>query len=179
MFAAAAPVFLLMVPESAGILIPSEATLVGAGVAVHAGVLALWVAVLAAAAGNLCGSLVAYWAGRAGVLRAPMIKHSRVVSRCEAIFERHGNRAVFLGRLLPLARTFISFPAGHAHVPLGRFVALTTAGCALWAVPFVALGALLGKGAEQVSGQFALPLAVVGIVAMWWALRSRNGSRDA
>jgi membrane protein DedA with SNARE-associated domain len=170
-FAAAAPVFLLMVPESAGILIPSEATLVGAGVAVHQGLLPLWIAVLAAALGNVCGGLAAYWAGRAGVLRAPVIEHSRVVSRCEAMFDRHGSRAVFIGRLLPLARTFISFPAGHMHVPLGRFVWLTAIGSALWAVPFVALGALLGAGAQHISSQLALPLAAAGVLVMWWALR--------
>jgi membrane protein DedA with SNARE-associated domain len=173
-FAAAAPVFLLMVPESAGILIPSEATLVGAGVAVHQGLLPLWVAVLAATAGNLCGGLAAYWAGHAGLLRAPVVRHSRVVARCETLFERHGDRAVFVGRLLPLARTFISFPAGHTHVPLGRFASLTAVGSAIWAVPFVGLGALLGAGAERISSQLALPLAAAGIVVMWWTLRGAN-----
>jgi membrane protein DedA with SNARE-associated domain len=175
--AAAAPVFLLMIPESAGILIPSEATLIGAGVAVHHGLLPLWIAVAAAAAGNLCGSLLAYWAGRAGLLRARIVKQSRVVARCEALFDRHGSGAVFVGRLLPLARTFISFPAGHVRVPLGRFVLLTTVGSALWAAPFVAIGALIGAGAERVGGQLALPLAEAGVVALWWLLRpSRSGA---
>jgi membrane protein DedA with SNARE-associated domain len=170
-FAAATPVFLLMVPESAGILIPSEATLIGAGVAVHGGLLPLWLAVAAAAAGNVCGSLFAYWAGSAGFMRAPILRHTRVVARSEAMFERYGDRAVFFGRLLPLARTFISFPAGHVHVPLGRFVGLTAVGSALWALPFVALGALLGAGAERISGHLALPLAAAGIVALWWLFR--------
>ena len=165
-----------MVPESAGILIPSEATLIGAGVAVHHGILPLWLAVVAAAAGNVLGSLVAYSAGRAGALRAPIVRHSRVVTHCEAMFARHGDRAVLVGRLLPLARTFISFPAGHAHVPMGRFVALTAVGSALWAVPFATLGALLGAGAERISGQLALPLAALGVIAVWWLLR-RSGDR--
>jgi membrane protein DedA with SNARE-associated domain len=170
--AAATPVFLLMVPESAGILIPSEATLVGAGVAVHHGLLPFWLAVVAAAAGNLCGSLFAYWAGSAGLLRARVVRHSRVVARSEAMFDRYGDGAVLIGRLLPLARTFISFPAGHVHVPLGRFAGLTAVGSALWAVPFVALGALLGAGAQQVGGRLALPMAALGLVVLWWLLRS-------
>jgi membrane protein DedA with SNARE-associated domain len=176
--AAALPIFLLMIPESAGILIPSEATLIGAGVAVNEGLLPLWLAVVAAALGNLCGSLAAYWAGRAGLLRARLVRQTRIVARCEALFERHGSRAVLLGRLLPLARTFVSFPAGHVQVPLGRFVAMTTVGSAIWAVPFVALGALIGAGAEQVSSHLALPLAAVGVVAMWWLLRSGERSKD-
>jgi membrane protein DedA with SNARE-associated domain len=173
--AAATPVFLLMVPESAGILIPSEATLIGAGVAVHQGLLPFWLAVLAAAMGNICGSLLAYWAGSAGVLRAPVVRHSRVVARSEAMFDRYGDRAVFVGRLLPLARTFVSFPAGHVHVPLGRFLGFTAVGSALWAAPFVALGAALGAGAQRVSGDLALPLAAVGVVALWWLFRRAAG----
>jgi membrane protein DedA with SNARE-associated domain len=169
--AAATPVFLLMVPESAGILIPSEATLIGAGVAVREGLLPFWLAVLAAAAGNVCGSLLAYWAGSAGLLRAQAVRHSGVVARSEAMFDRYGNRAVFVGRLLPLARTFISFPAGHVHVPIGRFLGFTAAGCALWALPFVALGALLGTGAQRVSGDLALPLAALGALALLWLFR--------
>jgi membrane protein DedA with SNARE-associated domain len=171
-FAAALPVFLLMIPESAGILIPSETTLIGAGVAVHHGILPLWIAVLAAAAGNVCGSLVAYWAGRSGLLRAGAVKQSRVVASCERLFHRHGTRAVFLGRLLPLARTFISFPAGHVGVPLRRFVLLTAIGCAIWALPFVALGALIGEGAQRVSSSLALPLAAAGVAAVWLLVRS-------
>jgi membrane protein DedA with SNARE-associated domain len=170
--AAATPIFLLMVPESAGILIPSEATLIGAGVAVHHGLLPLWLAVVAAAAGNVCGSLFGYWAGSAGLMSARVVRHSRVVARSEAMFDRYGNRAVFFGRLLPLARTFISFPAGHVHVPLGRFVVLTAVGSALWAVPFVALGALLGAGAQRIGSDLAVPLVVVGLLALWWLLRS-------
>jgi membrane protein DedA with SNARE-associated domain len=134
-----------------------------------------WLAIAAAAAGNVCGSLFAYWAGSAGLMRAPLVRHSRVVARSESMFERYGNRAVFFGRLLPLARTFISFPAGHVHVPLGRFTGLTAVGSALWAVPFVALGALLGSGAQRVGGDLALPLAAASLVALWWLFR-RAGS---
>ncbi len=171
MFAAATPVFLLMVPESAGILIPSEATLIGAGIAVHDGLLPFWLAIAAAAAGNVCGSLFACWAGSAGLLRTALVRHTRVVARSGSLFERYGDRAVLVGRLLPLARTFISFPAGHVHVPLGRFIGLTAVGSALWALPFVALGALVGVGAQRLSSDLALPLAAAGLVALWCLFR--------
>ena len=178
MLAAALPVFLLMVPESAGILIPSETTLIGAGVAVHHGIIPLWVAVVAAAAGNVCGSLLAYWAGHEGLLRTRFARNSRVVASCERLFARHGNGAVFFGRLLPLARTFISFPAGHVGVPLSRFVLLTAIGCAIWALPFVAVGALLGEGAQRISGSLALPLAAAGVMALWLFARAARERRD-
>jgi membrane protein DedA with SNARE-associated domain len=53
------------------------------------------------------------------------------LARCDGLFERHGARAVFIARLLPLARTFVSLPAGARRTPLLPFIALTTAGCAL------------------------------------------------
>ena len=52
---------------------------------------------------------------------------------------------MFVARLLPLARTFVSLPAGARHVPVIPFIALTTMGCALWAVAFVLLGELAGS----------------------------------
>lgn len=64
---------------------------------------AFWVAVLAATAGNLVGSLLAYGIGR-------------MISLNDQLLVRHGSRAVFLARPVPLARTFISLSAGHARV---------------------------------------------------------------
>src|SRR5690349_13257113 len=116
-------VFLLMVPESACIPIPSELTLLFAGYAVAQGWMSLPLAVLGATAGNLLGSLVAYGLGASGVpARIPVA--GRVVSRWEALLDRHGTKAVFIARLLPLARTFVSLPAGARHVELGPFLAL-------------------------------------------------------
>jgi membrane protein DedA with SNARE-associated domain len=145
-------VFVLMVPESAGLPIPSEVTLLLAGVAVGAGHMAWWAAIGAATAGNVVGSLALYRLGRRSALRRRDGRVERALARCDALFARHGEAAVFVGRLLPLARSFVSWPAGRAGVPLGRFVALTTAGCAIWAAAFVAAGALAGSGWEAIGG---------------------------
>src|SRR5947209_10606459 len=100
-------VFLLMVPESACIPIPSEVTLLFAGYAVGQGWMSLPLAVLSATAGNLVGSVLAYGLGASGLLeRLPAAR--RVLSRWEGLLERHGPRAIFVARLLPLARTFVS-----------------------------------------------------------------------
>src|SRR4051794_338373 len=108
-------VFLLMVPESACVPIPSEATLLSAGIGVQHGWFSLPLAVAAATAGNLAGSLVAYWLGRRGTLRRLPRAGAAVVARCERLFDRWGVLAVLVARLLPLARTFVSLPAGHAR----------------------------------------------------------------
>ncbi len=78
---------------------------------------------------------------------------------------------MFVARLLPLARTFVSLPAGARRVPLAPFVALTVAGCALWAVAFILAGALAGSAWQQLSAAIAWPLLVAGVAALllvWW-----------
>lgn len=96
-------------------------------------------AVLAATAGNVVGSLLAYGLGASRLLqRLPGAR--AVLRRWESLLDRHGTRAVFIARLLQLARTFVSLPAGARHVRLAPFIALTAIGCALWAAAFVTMG---------------------------------------
>ncbi len=158
-------VFLLMVPESACIPVPSEVTLLFAGVAVNQGWMSLPLAVLAATAGNLVGSLLAYALGASRLL-VGVPGAGVVLERWEALFERHGTRAVFIARLLPLARTFVSLPAGARRVPLATFVALTTVGCALWAAAFVLAGMLAGSAWSSIDSVVGKVLLVVGVVVL-------------
>jgi membrane protein DedA with SNARE-associated domain len=156
-------VFLLMVSESACIPIPSEVTLLFSGFAVHQGWMSLPLAVLAATAGNLTGSLLAYGVGASHVLqRLPVA--GEVLRRWDGLLERHGTRAVFIARLLPLARTFVSLPAGARHIRLAPFIALTTIGCALWALAFVLAGMLAANAwatVDTIAGRVLLAIGVV------------------
>ena len=162
--AQAAPlgVFLLMVPESACLPVPSEITLLAAGFAVHQGRMPFPAAVAAATAGNLVGSLIAYALGRL-TSRWPLGARARAgLHRCDVLLARHGARAVFTARLMPLARTFVSLPAGHARVPLARFTVLTTLGSAIWAAGFVLAGMLLGASWEHAGHALRIPLLLLG-----------------
>jgi membrane protein DedA with SNARE-associated domain len=143
-------VFALMVPESACIPVPSEITLLFSGFAVSQHLMSLWMAVAAATAGNVLGSLIAYGVGGTGLL-ARVPGAGQVLARYERRLGEHELRTVFVARLMPLARTFVSLPAGARRVPLAPFVALTTAGCALWAVSFVLVGELSGTAWSSVS----------------------------
>jgi membrane protein DedA with SNARE-associated domain len=157
-------VFLLMVPESACVPVPSEVTLLFAGFGVHEGWFGFPMAVFAATAGNLVGSLLAYWVGRRGGLAKLPWGGAAAVRRTEQLFDSGGQRVVFTARLLPLARTFVSLPAGHVGVPLGRFVALTIAGCAIWSASFVVVGMLAGAGWQargEMVGYASMALAVL------------------
>ncbi|HLH14520.1 MAG TPA: DedA family protein [Solirubrobacteraceae bacterium] len=165
-------VFLLMVPESACIPVPSEVTLLFSGVAVHQGWMSFPLAVLAATGGNLVGSLLAYALGASRLLER--VPGARVaLERWEGLFERHGMRAVLLGRLLPLARTFVSLPAGARRVPLAPFLALTAVGCAAWACAFVLVGLLAGTAWSSIGSLTGRVLLGVGLMVLAASLSRR------
>jgi membrane protein DedA with SNARE-associated domain len=168
-------ILLLMIPESACIPVPSEATLMAAGFGVHRGLFTFPVAVAAATVGNLIGSLVAYEAGRRGAID----RLGRAVQeRCDRIFARHGEGAVFVARLLPLARSFISLPAGGAGVPLAHFLVMTVAGCAIWSAAFVLAGELAGTAWQSISGTVSrASLAVGGVVLLAIVIRPAKEGR--
>lgn len=161
-------VFLLMVPESACIPLPSEITLLFSGFAVGHGWMSLPVAVLAATAGNVLGSLIAYAVGASQLSRrSPRI--ARLLARWDGLFAAHPQRVVLLARLLPLARTFVSLPAGARRVPLPTFTLLTTIGCAIWAVGLILVGLMAGAAWTSVDAALSKALliaAALGLTAM-------------
>jgi membrane protein DedA with SNARE-associated domain len=166
-----------MIPESACIPVPSEVTLMAAGFAVRQGLVSFPSAVAAATAGNLIGSLIAYAVGRGGGLsRLPRLGPS-IARRCDEIFERFGDGAVFVGRLLPLARSFISLPAGHAGVPIARFVMMTLAGCVIWSAALVLAGYLSGSAWHEISGTVGRAFLGVGALSALWILLRPRASR--
>jgi membrane protein DedA with SNARE-associated domain len=139
-------IFLLMVPESACIPIPSEATMLFAGFNVSDGKYSLLAAVLVGTVANLVGSWIAYavgYYGREGILE----KHGRKLhimpshlAWADRWFTKYGSAAVFFSRMLPVIRTFISLPAGAARMPLGRFSVLTFLGALPWNFALVLAG---------------------------------------
>jgi membrane protein DedA with SNARE-associated domain len=166
-------VFLLMVPESACIPVPSELTLLFSGFAVHQGWMSFPLALLAATAGNVVGSLIAYGLGASHVLDRVALTR-RVLHRWEGLLEHHGTRAVFIARLLPLARTFVSLPAGARRTRLAPFILLTTAGCALWAAGFIVAGVLAASAWTAVSSIAGRVLLAVGLVTLLVSLKRRR-----
>src|SRR5256714_2202678 len=144
-----AGIALLMVPESACIPIPSEATMLFAGFNVSKGHYSLLAATAVGVGANVVGSWIAYALGYYGRIEllerhgSKLHVKKRDLERADRWFERHGSAAVFFARMVPLVRTFISLPAGAARMPFGRFTLLTFAGC----VPWVLMLAFVGKQA--------------------------------
>jgi membrane protein DedA with SNARE-associated domain len=182
-----AAVFGLMLLESACIPVPSEVIMLYAGYLVSAGKLGLIGAVAAGVAGNLAGSLLAWWAGSAGG-RDLILRHGRLIHVTETRlgmadrwFARYGERTVLIARCLPLIRTFISLPAGIAKMPFGRFAIYTTIGCVPWVLALTLLGDAVGKNWETLHTHlafldYAVAAAIVAAIA-WLAVRARRATQ--
>jgi membrane protein DedA with SNARE-associated domain len=193
-------VFVLMTLESACVPIPSEATMLFGGALASAAFagdaqLSLLGVTAAGVVGNVVGSWLAYWAGARG--GRPLVdRYGRYllirpheVDRAHEWFERRGELAVFVSRLLPVIRTFISLPAGIARMPFWRFTLYTTLGC----VPFVFALALLGLVAgehwdrvlhvlEPASWAIAAAVGVALVVVVrrrWKTVRAEYAALDA
>jgi membrane protein DedA with SNARE-associated domain len=134
---------------AAGAIAGEHATLFGTHLA--SGFESYLVLALGGALGYLVGSLVGWAIGARGG-RALIERHGRrlhlgpeTFARAERWFARRGRLAVFLGRLTPIVRSFISIPAGVFRIPLGSYTALTLAGSLVWCFAFAGVGLALGN----------------------------------
>lgn len=174
-------VFVLMMLESALIPIPSEVTMVFGGFLASRGELDFfWVGMIGALA-NVVGSWLAYWLGIWG--GRPLIERwgryvflrPHDIDRAHDWFERHGEAAVFVSRLLPVVRTFISLPAGVARMPFGKFTLYTFLGCIPWSFALAWGGFVLGENWETVL-RYGEPITwgvavVVAAVVVWFVAK--------
>ena len=143
--------FVTMVLENANIPIPSEIILGFAGYLVFQGVFDLNTAIIVGVIAGIAGSILSYWLGEYGG-RPVLMKYGKYIffsedkfGAAEKLFNRYGGAAVFIGRLLPGVRTFISFPAGVARDPMTPFIIWTTLGTIPWTILLVWLGMKLGE----------------------------------
>jgi membrane protein DedA with SNARE-associated domain len=167
-----AAIFLLMLAESACIPIPSEVTMLVAGVLAAEGKLSLAAVIIVGTLGNVAGSYIAWGVGRTGG-RAVLGKFGRLIlirdedlDRAERWFARRGELAVFVGRLVPVVRTFISLPAGVAEMPAGRFGLYTVLGCLPWTAALASLGYAVGSSWHSIYRGFKGVTYVVVAVAV-------------
>ena len=177
-------VLLAMTIESAMIPLPSELILPFAGFLVSDptkiepltnSAWGFWIVVAIATLGNTLGSLVAYaigaWGGRPFLERYGryLLIRPHEIEIAERFFARWGAQTAFFSRLLPIVRTFISFPAGVARMPIRTFVAYSTAGAFLWSVVLVWAGVQLGARWEEIRHAlqpFDLLIAIVVVVGL-------------
>jgi membrane protein DedA with SNARE-associated domain len=156
--------------------IPSEVILPLAGFTASQGNMSLLAAIVWTTIGSVTGALVLYWIGaligrertRAIAAQLPLIKVSDI-DRTEAWFRRHGRKAVFFGRMVPLFRSFVSIPAGVERMPMATFLLFTTLGSLIWNSVFVVAGYVLGENRrviEDYAGTYQNAVLAAGTVAV-------------
>ena len=156
--------------------IPSEVILPLAGYTASQGDMSLLAAIVWTTLGSVTGAVVLYLIGaligrertRAIAARLPLIKVSDI-DRTEAWFARHGRKTVFLGRMVPLFRSFVSIPAGVERMPMATFLLFTTLGSLIWNSLFVLAGFVLGENRqiiEDYAGTYQNLVLAVGFIAV-------------
>ncbi len=133
--------------------IPSELVIPLAGYVAATGELALAPVIIVASVGSLAGAVVWYGIGRQigeRRLRAWVQRHGKWLTlsgkdldRSQEWFDRHGNAAVFAGRLVPAVRTFVSLPAGFSGMAFLPFLFYSALGTAIWTAALAAAGVVL------------------------------------
>jgi membrane protein DedA with SNARE-associated domain len=179
-------VMLAMAIESAMIPLPSELILPFAGFLVSdpsqlepltGQPWSFWIVVIVGTIGNTLGSLVAYalgaYGGRPFLERYGkyLLIRPHEIELADHFFARWGTQTVFFSRLLPIVRTFISFPAGVARMDIRKFIVYSTAGAFLWSILLVWAGVQLGANWVEIRAMlqpFDLAIAV-GVVALFIA----------
>jgi membrane protein DedA with SNARE-associated domain len=162
--------------------VPSELVMPLAGFLAARGESSFALVVAAGTAGALAGAVLWYWIGRAlgaDRLRRLAARHGRWltmhpddIDRATDWFDRHGGKAVFLGRLVPAVRTLISVPAGVARMPFARFLAFSAAGTLVWTALLALAGYVLKSQYHRVADWLnPVSTAVVAGLAAWYLWR--------
>ncbi|MCD0453184.1 DedA family protein [Actinocorallia sp. API 0066] len=173
--------------------LPSEIILPLTGFTAGQGKMSLFEALFWTTLGAVVGAFALYWIGRLIGRermywvweRMPLVKVSDL-EKTEAWFAKHGTKAVFFGRMVPIFRSLISVPAGVEKMPMPTFLLLTTAGSLIWNSILVLAGYWLGDQWHVVEtyvgvlSKIVLVAVVVGVIAyIVVRLRGRNGTAGA
>jgi len=171
-------VILAMAIESACIPLPSEIIMPFSGYLVSTGTFNFHLVSWAGALGNLLGSLLAYYVGYYGgrpfILRFGkyILIRREELARADRFFERWGSWAVFICRVLPIVRTFISLPAGISRMRVVPFILFTFFGSLPWCYLLTYIGKVMGENWKDIRGYFhRFDLVIAGILLLlfgWW-----------
>lgn len=169
----------LMTLESACIPIPSEAIMTVGGIVAQQGHLNFHAVALSGAFGCMMGSALAYWAGHRGG-RPFVVKYGKYflfrehdLEVADRWFSRYGQTAVFASRMLPIIRTFISFPAGIHRMRFWPFLALSFIGSVPWCYLLTYAGYKLGerwKVVQDYMHRFEYLIAALIVLGLGWYL---------
>ncbi len=183
--------FITMTLENANVPIPSEIVLGFAGYLIARGVFDTTTTIIVGTLAGILGSVLSYWMGEYGG-RPLLLKYGKYIffnehkfELAEKLFNKYGGAAVFIGRLLPGVRTFISFPAGMARYSMTSFFIWTVLGTIPWTILLVWLGKKLGenwKDLIEYNNEFLIIMiaifVIIGVVFGVKYYRSKSSNRN-
>jgi membrane protein DedA with SNARE-associated domain len=175
-----AGVVFLMILESAAIPIPSEIIMPFTGFLVYQGRFNLWLAVLAGAVGNVIGSIILYYIGKYGG-RPLILKYGRYIlishrdlDWAERWTTKYGSLGIFFSRVLPVIRTYISFPAGVVKMNIYKFIIYSFIGAFIWTLFLTYIGVTWGEHWEEIRvyfEKFDIFIGILIIAGIIWFIR--------
>jgi membrane protein DedA with SNARE-associated domain/membrane-associated phospholipid phosphatase len=182
--------FLFVGLESLGVPLPGETALVTAAAFAASGYLSIYGVIATAAIAGIAGDNGGYWIGRRGGL-ALIRRYGRALDageprldRVRAFFERHGAKAVFLGRFVAILRTWTAIIAGAGQMRYGTFMLFNALGAIVWASAFGTLGYVFGRNVPQLEryvGQASLAIVLLLAIAislgLGWQWFQRNAAQ--
>ena len=180
-------IFFLMILESAMIPIPSEIIMSFSGFLVSTGKFGPILVVLAGSLGNLVGSILTYYFGLK-VGRSFIIRYGKYIffkkehlEFTERLFQNYGDKISFVGRLLPVIRTYVSLPAGIGRTNFIKFVFYTLIGSLIWNSILTYVGMQLGNNWKNIDRySIYLDIATICILAgfsAWLILKFKKGRK--
>jgi membrane protein DedA with SNARE-associated domain len=183
-------VALLMLLENIFPPIPSEIVMPLAGIVAGRGELSIALVILFGTIGAVAGQLVWFWLGlRVGEegLKKFARRHGRWltvsprdIDKADAWFDKHGGKAVLIGRLVPGVRTLVSLPAGLSEMSVRRFLTYSTIGSGVWTAALGVAGYALGERSESVTHWIGpVSTAVVVLIAVYYVYRVATFKKDA
>lgn len=175
-------VVLLTLAETIFPPLPSEVIIPLAGLEAQRAAMSLPGVIIAGTCGSMLGNAFWYWlARRLGLVRLrPLVERHghwltaswRDIEKGERYFSRHGALFVFVARIIPAVRTFISVPAGFAKMPVARYLFWSTLGTAIWTGALAYAGWTLGTRYEEVDRVIRpLSLAIIAPFVAWYFWR--------
>jgi len=162
-------IFIGMFLESTLVPLPSELVMIPAGLAVSSGEMNIYIALFVGVLGNVAGAVFSYYLaasiGRTILFRIGkyFFVKAETIIKIEKFFENHGPISIFIGRLLPGFRHFISLPAGVARMDMKLFFIYTTLGSTIWNSILIAVGFFIGNNHKLIAENlYVIALGLLG-----------------
>ena len=182
-------IIVMMFLESSFFPFPSEIVIPPAAYLAERGEMNIFIVVFCGVLGSILGALFNYWlALKLG--RPTLLRYGKYVGitpenfdRTETFLKKHGIFGTFIGRLIPVIRQYISFPAGLARLPLFPFILATALGSGIWVIILAAIGYLVGNNQEMIvhyshkTFYFLLPVIICACIVYIYRQRKidQNG----